>query len=167
MNRQSYDAIAAKWEVVRVRLSDAELRLLALLCSSAAPGSSILDLGCGTGRPIAEHLVANGFRVTGIDQSHHMLAVAQRLLPGETWRLGTIEDYEPQERFAAAIAWDSLFHIPRAAHETIFHRVRAALPVGGRFVLTVGGSEHPAFTDWMLGRQFSYDSHPPLRPQWP
>jgi hypothetical protein len=28
-------------------------------------------------------------------------------------------------------------------------------------MLTVGGSDHPAFTDWMFGEEFFYDSHPP------
>lgn len=39
--------------------------------------------------------------------------------------------------------------------------MRSALPRGGRFALTVGGSAQPAFTDTMLGRTFFYDSHPP------
>ena len=28
-------------------------------------------------------------------------------------------------------------------------------------MLTAGGSEHPPFTDTMLGESFFYDSHPP------
>ena len=63
--------------------------------------------------------------------------------------------------FAAAIAWDSLFHVPREHHGVVMRRVRAALPRGGRFALTVGGSAGPAFTDTMLGETFFYDSHPP------
>ncbi|MEM9556193.1 MAG: methyltransferase domain-containing protein [Acidobacteriota bacterium] len=161
MNRTSYDAIVTDWERARVALSDAERRILALLCEGLGPGSTILDLGCGTGRPVAEHLVARGFRLTGVDQSPKMLDVAQRLLPEQEWILGSLETFTPHRTYDAAVAWDSLFHIPRAEHEGILRRVRAALPVGGRLALTVGGSDHSAFTDTMFGHEFFYDSHPP------
>ena len=161
VNRESYDAIAVRWEQARVRLSEAERRLLALACDGLAPGSAVLDLGCGTGRPVAEHLVQRGLRIIGVDQSVQMLDVARRLLPDQQWILDTLESFVPSGRFAAVVAWDSVFHVPRAAHAPLFERVRAALDAGGRVALTVGGSAHPAFTDTMFERKFFYDSHPP------
>ncbi len=41
------------------------------------------------------------------------------------------------------------------------HRLTGVDQAGGRLMLTVGGSEHPAFTDRMFGAEFFYDSHPP------
>ena len=161
MNRESYDAIAAEWEHARVRLSGAEQRIFDLLREGLAPGSKVLDLGCGTGRPVAEYLVEQGLRVTGIDESTRMLELARKRLPDQEWTLASLETFAPEGAFSAAIAWDSLFHIPRTAHESIFGYVRKALRRGGRFALTVGGSEHPAFTDTMFEHQFFYDSHPP------
>lgn len=161
MNLDSYDAIAEHWDQHRVRLSPSEARILPLVTSGVAPGALLLDLGCGTGQPVATHFAANGFLIAGIDQSAAMLALARRRLPAHQWHLGSIEDFAPIERVAAVIAWDSLFHIPRERHTDIFRRVRATLPEGGRFALTVGGSEHPAFTDTMFGRDFFYDSHAP------
>lgn len=161
MNQHSYDAIVLEWDAARIRLSPAEERLLAILTQGLQPGSHVLDLGCGTGRPIAEHLVGRQLRVTGVDQSAGMLEVARRRLPDYAWVLSSIEEYAPAQEFAAAVAWDSLFHIPRTEHSAIFAKVRRCLPIGGRFALTVGGSEHAPFTDTMFGRQFSYDSHPP------
>ncbi len=161
LNRQSYDAIAAQWMQARTMPSAAERRFLDLLCRGLPSGAAVLDLGCGSGRPIAEHLVAQGLRVTGVDQSPAMLAAAQRLLPTQTWVLAGIEHFVPAAPFAAAIAWDSLFHLPRQAHATVFQRLRAALPPGAALALTVGGSAHPAFTDTMFEHEFFYDSHPP------
>lgn len=161
MNRHAYDAIASQWDAVRTILSPAEARLLTLLSEQLSPGARVLDLGCGTGRPIAEYLAQRRFRVTGVDQSQNMLDLARRRLPEHDWVLAAIETYSPMQEFAAVVAWDSMLHIPQSEHVGIFATVRACLSVGGRFALTVGGSEHAAFTDTMFGQQFAYDSHPP------
>lgn len=31
------------------------------------PAAAVLDVGCGSGRPLTRHLVERGFRVTGLD----------------------------------------------------------------------------------------------------
>ncbi len=161
LNRESYDAIAVQWEALRTALSTVEQHILDLLLEGLAAGSTVLDLGCGTGSPIATHLVSRGYRVCGVDQSAEMLAFAKKRLPTETWVHSALERYAYNNPSGAAIAWDSLFHIPRAEHATLFTRLRRALPAGGRFALTAGGSDQPAFVDSMLDRQFYYDSHPP------
>lgn len=161
MNRESYDAIALQWDTHRVHLSPAESRVLSLVAQDLMPGATILDLGCGTGRPVATHCAALGFRVHGVDQSPAMLALAQSRLPEHRWTCAEIEHFAMQGEYAGVIAWDSLFHIPREHHAAVFARVRRALPDGGRIALTAGGSEHPAFTDTMFDHTFFYDSHPP------
>jgi SAM-dependent methyltransferase len=50
-------------------------------------GGSILDLGCGTGEPIAQYFVGKGFRVIGLDSSPAMIAICARRLPGPEWIL--------------------------------------------------------------------------------
>lgn len=161
MNLESYDAVARLWDEQRVRLSPAEARILPLVTDGLAPGSVLLDLGCGTGQPIATHFAAAGFRIAGVDQSPVMLALARQRLPEHEWHLASIENFPQVTPVAGVIAWDSLFHIPRDRHAEILRRIRTTLPQGGRVALTAGGSEHPAFTDTMLGHRFFYDSHPP------
>lgn len=54
------------------------------------PGSSVLDVACGTGivaRAAAKH-AGEGGRVAGLDRSQAMLNVAARLLPEAEFRLG-------------------------------------------------------------------------------
>lgn len=163
MNRESYDAIAEQWEHHRVQLTTREAQILPMVTQGLAPKSTLLDLGCGTGQPVATFFAEAGFHIVGVDQSPSMLAFAKRRLPAHQWLLGTLEDFPPAEHIAAVVAWDSLFHVPRDRHADIFRRVRGTLPVGGRFALTVGGSEHPAFTDVMFGHTFFYDSFPPTQ----
>lgn len=161
MNLESYNAIAEQWEQHRTQLSPREAEILPMVAEGLAPHSTLLDLGCGTGQPVATFFANAGLHIVGVDQSAAMLARAKQRLPDHEWLLGTIEDFPPIERVGAVIAWDSLFHIPRERHAGILQRVRSTLRTGGRFALTVGGSEHPAFTDAMFGHSFFYDSFPP------
>jgi 2-polyprenyl-3-methyl-5-hydroxy-6-metoxy-1,4-benzoquinol methylase len=40
-------------------------------------GATFLDLGCGGGSPVALHMVAQGFRVTGVDSSRRSFRCAE------------------------------------------------------------------------------------------
>jgi SAM-dependent methyltransferase len=75
-----YDRIVGEFAEARAGFRERGYvdRLIAL----AVPGSRILDLGCGTGVPIARYLIDHGFRVTGVDSSAAMLALAKRHCPG-------------------------------------------------------------------------------------
>lgn len=160
-NRAAYDAIADRWLEARTQLALAERRVLESALASVPAGAEMLDLGCGTGRPVAEWLVAQGFNVTGVDQSSAMLAHAKRLLPAQQWVLSPIEEFATAREFAAVIAWDSLFHIPRQRIPAIFAKVSRWLQPQGVFACTLGGSAQPAFDDEMFGQRFAYDSPAP------
>lgn len=161
MNRESYNLIAPQWAAARATFFGREREYLDTLLSAAPLGTTILDLGCGTGRPMAEHIVAQGRRVLGVDQAQALLEIARDHLPTERWVLSTMQAFEPDEPCHGALLWDSLFHVPRHEHEPILRKVVGALPSGARLMLTVGGSAHPAFTDTMFGQTFSYDSNTP------
>ena len=163
LNRASYDRIAAEWDRSRAAFFGRERDYLDALLDGLPVPSTILDLGCSTGRPMAEEVLARGYHVTGVDQSAELLAIARARFPQATWIESRIEEAELSGGYAAAICWDSLFHIDRSLHAGILARVAASLLPGGRIMLTIGGSEHPAFTDTMFGEEFFYDSHPPDR----
>lgn len=110
---------------------------------------------------MAEYVTSQGHHVVGVDQSEEMLEIAWRTFPNETWVLSPMEAYDPQVVYQGALIWDSLFHVRRTEHEPIISKVVSGLPSGGRVMLTVGGSAHPAFTDFMYGQEFYYDSNTP------
>jgi len=161
MNRESYDAIAASWDAARVAFYGRERAYVDALLDGLPPASHVLDLGCGTGRPIAEHILSRGHRVTGVDQAEALLARARARLPHATWITSSIEAFTSSDPVDAIVCWDALFHIERSQHRTLFERFAGMLGPGGRLMLTAGGSDHPPFTDTMFGRTFFYDSPPP------
>lgn len=161
MNRHSYNAIAEDWDAARATLSRHEPAFLDRLLIDMPLAGKILDLGCGTGRPIAEFLLQRGFHVTGVDQAEGLLALARQRLPQGRWLQARMESFEPDETYDGAVIWDSLFHIPRAQHAPILEKIVDCLRPGAKLMLTVGGSAHPAFTDTMFGHTFFYDSLTP------
>jgi SAM-dependent methyltransferase len=165
LNRRSYDRIVDAWDRARRRPSERELPWLEALAHGLPNGASVLDLGCGTGRPLAAWLLHRGYAVTGVDQSAALLARARQRFPDAHWieaEFGAWLATEPAApRFTAALCWDALFHVERTRHGSILADLRRLLPVGGRLLLTSGGSPGPAFTDTMFGERFFYDAHDP------
>lgn len=161
LNRESYNAIAPRWAAARSAFFGREREYLDLLVPGKECGASVLDLGCGTGRPLSEYLQSKGASIVGVDQSEKMLAMFSENLPSATAVCASIEEYVPAQKFSAAIGWDSIFHVRREFHALVFGRVFEALLPRGRFMLTLGGSAHPAFVDSMFEHDFFYDSHAP------
>jgi 2-polyprenyl-3-methyl-5-hydroxy-6-metoxy-1,4-benzoquinol methylase len=164
MNRTSYNTIATTWDSARSTWSGMEQRFVDTFLAEIVAPSPILDLGCGTGRPIGEYLLSRGYSLTGIDQAANLLQFARSRFPQARWiesRIEDLEDVAGSEQFAGIICWDALFHIERSAHAAILRTMAALLRPNGRIMLTIGGSDHPAFTDTMFGQPFFYDSHPP------
>lgn len=164
MIRTPYDQIADRFHALRTTLQPKESEYLSLLLAPLPVGSAILDLGCGTGRPIASYLASQGHQITGVDGSEAMLAIARRLLPGHRWIHAMIEQVEFDETFDAVVCWDSLFHLPRGHYEPVIRKIHRWLAPGGRLMVSSGGETdgHPdGFTDTMFGHEFYYDSPSP------
>jgi hypothetical protein len=56
-------------------------RFIAALPSAA----NILDLGCGSGSPVARHMAERGFHVTGVDSSPTPISLCRERLPDHEW----------------------------------------------------------------------------------
>ena len=161
LNQRSYDAIASQWQQARLIISAREQRYLDALMIDLTPGETVLDLGCGTGRPMAAWFIDQGLHVTGIDQSAEMLALARLAFPQARWLRHSLPELQLAEKFNAIVLWDALFHLPRSHHRLLLERSYNHLLPGGKLMLTSGGSADAAFTDTMFEHRFFYDSLAP------
>ena len=75
------------------------------------PGATILDIGCGTGRPIARHFSEQGHTVTGVDSAPAMIALCRARFPEGDWQVADMRRLALGRRFGGLIAWDSFFHL--------------------------------------------------------
>ena len=173
MLRNSYDLIAEQWNANfrGQAYVDRTLGYVDRVLDGLPTGAKVLDLGCGTGKPIAEHIADRGFSVVGVDQSSELFKIAKEVVPGAQLIHADMLDVELEEDFAAAVAWDSIFHVDRKHHAVIFQKLANALSVGGRLLLSVGGSDaadapesdpdHKGFTSEMFGQTFFYSGYAP------
>ena len=109
-------------------------------CLPKAPGSRILDLGCGTGLELGYYyeMVPTAL-VTGIDLAPGMLEALRKKFPEKALILiqGSYFDVPFQENaFDAAMSVESLHHFTKAEKVPLYAKLRRALKPGGFFILT-------------------------------
>jgi SAM-dependent methyltransferase len=112
-------------------------RLLALL----PPAARVLDLGCGSGRPIAARLAAAGHALTGVDAAPVLLERFRAALPRHRAILADMRRLTLPEHFDAVLAWDSLFHLSRDAQRAMIPRMAAHAAPGGLLLFTSGPAD--------------------------
>lgn len=132
-----YDRQAAAFDRQRLR-SLSERIWLERFTDWLPQGARILDLGCGAAEPIATWLIGRGFRVTGLDLSQAMLAIARSRFPDGDWRHGDMRTLDLSERFDGIVGWHSFFHLTREEQRRTLPRLAAHLHTGGVLLLTVG-----------------------------
>jgi SAM-dependent methyltransferase len=83
-------------------------------------GAKVLDLGCGAGRPVAQHMVERGLRVTGVDSSPTMISFCRDRLPDQEWIVADMRQLALGRRFDGILAWDSFFHLDHEDQRRMF-----------------------------------------------
>ncbi|MCX4967781.1 class I SAM-dependent methyltransferase [Streptomyces sp. NBC_00654] len=158
----AFDALGAEYERAFAG-SPAHHDSLRRLSEQLAPGSRILDVGSGTGRPTAQTLADAGHRVLGVDVSPVMTEIAARQVPDAVFRCadirtlpldgadadtgagtgaGTETETETETDagaagagFDAVCVYFSLLQMPREDQSRLLHRFRRSLKPGGRLVV--------------------------------
>jgi len=94
----------------------------------------ILDVCCGTGY-LAGLLTARGYRVTGIDASAEMIALARQNVPAAAFQIADASQFRVLGKFDGAVStFDSLNHILREEDlAAALQRTAAALKPGAPF----------------------------------
>ena len=124
-------------------------------------GSSILDIGCGTGVPTAKILTESGRKVLGVDVAEGMLTLARQQVPAAEYRHADVRDL-PAEfgPFDAVTAFFSLLMLSRAEIEDVFGRVRGWLVPGGYFALGMVDLDADSLPVTFLGVDVQVSGYP-------
>lgn len=132
-----YERHAQRWDELRGR-SLHERGWLERFAALVPRGGRILDLGCGSGEPIARYLIEQGFRVTGVDSSPALIALCRARFPDHAWTVGDMRTLALGETFDGIIAWDSFFHLSFDDQRAMFPRFREHAAEGAALLFTSG-----------------------------
>ena len=116
-------------------------------------GARVLDLGCGSGAPVAEHLSEAGFAVFGIDASPTLVRAFRQRLPRARVACESIEDSRFFDlRFDGVVAIGLLFLLAAEAQRALIGRAAAILHPGGRLLFTAP-TQRCVWRDTLTGRE--------------
>ncbi len=112
----------------------------------------MVDVGCGSGKPISTVLAEEGFEVFGIDASPALVAEFRRQFPSAeiACEAAQTSDFF-RRRFDGAVAVGLLFLLPANDQRKVIDRVAGALEPGGRFLFSA--PRQPCVWDDMLTGQ--------------
>ena len=113
-----------------------------------AAESSVLDVGCGSGNPIARYLLSSGCRVTGVDASAELLTMCRAKFPDQRWLEIDMRTLSFGQRFDGILAWDSFFHLSHDDQRKMFPIFRDHSAPGGSLLFTSGPSHGVAMGEY-------------------
>ena len=116
-------------------------------CALIPAGGEIVDIGCGSGLPVAAELIERGFGVTGVDGTPTMIALFRDNLPGIAAHLADMRELALNRRFQGLLAWDSFFHLRPDDQRRMFPRFQAHAELGAALMFSSGPAEGEAIGD--------------------
>ncbi|MEV4636051.1 methyltransferase domain-containing protein [Actinoplanes sp. NPDC049548] len=125
----------------------AERAVLGLFCEltlAAGLGTTIGDVGCGTGR-LEPYLAARGLSPHGVDLSPGMVSVARRDYPGFSFDEADLRDLPFEDAsLAGVVCWYSLLFLTPDDRAVAFAELARVVKPGGYFVTAsqVGDGTH-------------------------
>jgi ubiquinone/menaquinone biosynthesis C-methylase UbiE len=143
----------------------ARLRARSYQVLRLAAGATVVDVGCGTARAVAE-LADRGARAVGVDRDPAMLAVARSRFPGIDVRAADAADLPFGDGQAHGYRADKVYHILPDPHAALAEARRVLAP-GGRIALLgqdwdtiVIDSDHPELTRRIVHARADTIPHP-------
>jgi cyclopropane fatty-acyl-phospholipid synthase-like methyltransferase len=117
-------------------------KYLAKLNSLISPGSTILDVGCGSGVPVDSYFVRKGHKLMGIDISERQIELAKKNVPEGEYEVKDMSNLEDKEyQVDAVVSFYAIFHTPRESHQKILLKINSFLKKKGYLLITMGSSE--------------------------
>ncbi|AUG80491.1 SAM-dependent methyltransferase [Kitasatospora sp. MMS16-BH015] len=155
-----FDALGLVYERAYGQLPG-QLEALDWLLHRLPARARVLDIGSGTGRPVAERLAAAGHLVTGCDVSPTMVRLARAQVPLARFELADVRELpDTPGAWDAITAFFPLFQLPRTEMELTLTRVADWLAPGGSFVLATVPFDGEGLELTWLGQRVRCSGYP-------
>ena len=143
-----YSRRAADWDADRGRGLTVETPWLEAFLAHVPKGGTVLDLGCGSGEPVARYLIEQGRAVTGVDASPGAVDLCRGRFPSQDWIVADMRGLDLGRAFDGLIAWHSSFHLTRDDQRALFAVFARHVRPGGVLMFTSGDTDGEAIGQW-------------------
>lgn len=144
-----WDAVVDVYRSARSKIGLATVRQWA---ASLPAGGAVLDVGAGSGEPLAAALIGEGFVVSAVDASPAMVAAFRRRFPNVEVACEPVERSRVFDRaFDGVLAIGLLFLLPEDSQRDLIPRMAAALKPGGRLLFSAP-RQICAWDDFLTGQ---------------
>ncbi len=133
-----YERHARQWAADRGTQLGVEKGWLDRFVQLLPIGAATLDLGCGSGEPIARYLIGRGLAVTGVDTSPTLISLCQARFPASRWIVADMRTLKLGETFNGILAWDSFFHLNGRDQHRMFAVFKRHAAPGAALMFTSG-----------------------------
>ncbi|GIJ90381.1 hypothetical protein Asppvi_009335 [Aspergillus pseudoviridinutans] len=128
-----YDSVAASYEAAFAHNAGL-LKLVNKAMNYLPAQAHVLDIGCGTGRPVASILADAGHQVVGIDIAKTMVELSQKNVPRGRFEVADMRNYDGPagtEHLDAVFNIFSLFRFNREEIESFIKRWGSWINING------------------------------------
>jgi cyclopropane fatty-acyl-phospholipid synthase-like methyltransferase len=158
--RDGYARIAATYAAQRDQYKS--LKHLERFADLVPAGSTILDVGCGAGKPVDEYLIGRGSAVHGLDLSEQMIDLARSNVPAATYEVRDMSSLQVGDyRVGGIVSMYAIFHIPRERHGQLLKRFASFMPEGGALLITMGSGDWEGVEDDFHGAEMFWSHYGP------
>ena len=145
--KEQYDHMAESYMESRSLFDNTDQ--LEELTTLIPPKSTVLDLGCGTGLPVAKFFMERGHFVTGIDLSDKMIRLAKENVPNAVFYTENIINAGLSgDSFDLIVSFYCLFHLRKEQQREIFNKIMHWLKSGGYAYFTLATKEYTGQEDF-------------------
>jgi 2-polyprenyl-3-methyl-5-hydroxy-6-metoxy-1,4-benzoquinol methylase len=99
-----------------------------------SPKSPVLDVGCGTGKPVANHVARAGHKIHGIDISQEMVNIISSQVIGR-FEKADMTTFQPTMQYDAIFTIFSMFQLSHNQTYSMMSKYSEWLKTGGLLVL--------------------------------
>lgn len=158
----TYQAVGPAWVASRDRslFERPWLDRLMAAASTQRPPKTALDIGCGSGAPIATYLAQCGLQVTGLDGAPAQIAQFRATVPGAPAYLADMRAFDLGRSFDILVSFNAFFHLsPTDQPRAIACFAQHAAP--GAALLLTTGPDHSERIGAVAGRPIYHASLSP------
>jgi cyclopropane fatty-acyl-phospholipid synthase-like methyltransferase len=138
--KEGYEKAADDYAAKRTQFES--IKYLEAFSKLIQKGRTILDIGCGDGKPVDEYLVKQGFAVNGIDVSKRMIELAKKNVPEGFYEVKDMLNLREGEYCVdGVVSFSAIFHAARENYQGLLKKLASFMPNGGVILLTMGPGE--------------------------